>query len=181
MRGLLDNLYRISGWAAAFFLLLIALTIIGQILGRFFGFALDSTESGGFSLAATTFLGLAHTLKNGAHIRVNLLIRKFRGPVARAIELWCSGVAGVVLAYFSWQTILMTLDSWEFGELSPGLLAIPMWIPQSGMALGLIILTIAFFDEFWIALTGGTPGYANPIGTALGDTPEEGAALPIGE
>ncbi|MDX9862324.1 MAG: TRAP transporter small permease [Rhodospirillales bacterium] len=173
MRRFLDGVYRASGGAAACFLFLIAATIVAQIVGRFFGIALDSTESGGFSLAATTFLGLAYTLKHGAHIRVSLLVSRFRGRVARAVELWCSGFAAAAMAFLTWQTILMVHDSWRFGEISPGLLAIPFWIPQSGMLLGATILTVALIDEFWLVATGRQAGYEAPAETALGDHPQD--------
>lgn len=169
MRRLLDGIYRASGGIAAFFLLLIAATIVAQIVGRFFGVALDSTESGGFSLAATTFFGLAYTLKHGAHIRVTLLIGRLQGRAARAVELWCSGFAAVAMGFLFWHTALMVHDSWRFGEISPGLLAIPFWIPQLGMMLGTLILTIAIIDEFWLVATGRQPGYATTAETALGE------------
>lgn len=172
MRGLLDGLYRLSGGLAAVLLFLIAATIVAQIVGRLFGVALDSTESGGFSLAGTTFLGLAYTLKNGAHIRVSLIAGKLKGRAARLLDMWCSGFAAVATAYLAWQTGGMVLDSWRFGELSPGLLAIPFWIPQTAMLLGVVILTIAFVDEFCLAASGREPGYARPAETALGDHPE---------
>lgn len=181
MRRLLDGMYRASGRAAAFFLFLIAATIVAQIIGRFFGVALDSTESGGFSLAATTFLGLAYTLKHGAHIRVSLLIGRLRGRIARAFELWCSGFGAVAMGFLTWHTIVMVHDSWRFGEISPGLLAIPFWIPQSGMVIGAMILTIAFVDEFLLVATGREPGYATTAEAALGGDSGEGTAEQPGE
>lgn len=169
MRRLLNGLYLLSGGAAAFFLFMIAATIVAQIIGRFFGVALDSTESGGFSLAATTFLGMAYTLKRGGHIRVGLVLGRFSGRTLFAFELWSSGIAAAAMAFLTWQTSLMVHDSWRFGEISPGLLAIPFWIPQLGMLAGTAILTIAFVDEFCLVATGRTPGYATPEETALGD------------
>ena len=41
LRAVLDTLYRVSGYLAAAFLFLIAATIIAQIVGRYFGVALD--------------------------------------------------------------------------------------------------------------------------------------------
>jgi len=181
MRRLLDGVYQASGGLAAFFLFLIAATIIAQIIGRFFGIALDSTESGGFSLAATTFLGLAYTLKRGAHIRVSLLLSRLRGRVARAFELWCSGFGAAAMGFLTWHTVLMVHDSWRFGEISPGLLAIPFWIPQLGMVIGATILTIAFIDEFCLIATGREPGYATTAETALGDKSGDDPAERPGE
>ena len=57
MRNKLNKLYLFSGYLSAFFMVLIALTIVAQILGRFVNITVDSTETAGFSLAALTFLG----------------------------------------------------------------------------------------------------------------------------
>lgn len=54
MRKKLDKLYLYSGYLSAFFMMLIALTIVAQILGRFVNITIDSTETAGFSLAALT-------------------------------------------------------------------------------------------------------------------------------
>ena len=159
LRAVLDTLYRLSGYLAAVFLFLIAATIIAQIVGRYFGVALDSTESGGFCLAAMTFLGLAYTLKVGGHIRVTLLIRSARGRLRRAIELWCTGLAAAVMAYFAYQSALLTYESWVYNDLSPGLLAMPFWIPQSTMTLGVSVFAIALLDEFCCLWAGQDASY----------------------
>ncbi len=159
IRTLLEGLYRLSGYLAGFFLLAIALTIVAQIVGRFVGVTVDSTELAGFCLAASTFLGLAFALRAGSHIRINLLIRHLGGRARTAVELWCSGVGVVASGYFAWQTIDMVRLSYRFGDISPGLIAAPFWIPQSGMALGLVVLTVAFVDEFVTIARGGAPAY----------------------
>ncbi|WP_321345293.1 TRAP transporter small permease [Breoghania sp.] len=173
MRKGLDLLYRVSGGIAAFFLFMIAATIVAQIAGRFFGFTIDSTESGGFFLAGTTFMGMAHTLKAGNHVRVSLLVSKFKGPLAWLSDIWICLFAAFGCGYLTWQTASMVHDSWRFGDLSPGLLAVPFWIPQSVMLAGLAILTIAFLDELFLVLGRHSPGYATPHETAL-DGIEEG-------
>lgn len=167
MRKGLDLLYRVSGGIAAFFLFMIAATIVAQIVGRVLGFTIDSTESSGFFLAGTTFMGMAHTLKAGTHVRVSLLVSKLKGRAAWVAEIWICVFAALGCGYLSWQVLWMVRDSWRFGDLSPGLLAVPFWIPQSVMLTGLVILTIAFVDELVLVLTGRVPGYATPHETAL--------------
>ena len=88
MRKILDKLYLFSGYLSAFFLSMIALTIIAQILGRFVNITIDSTETAGFSLAALTFLGLSYTFRSGEHIRVTLLTRLLNKEIKRYQELF---------------------------------------------------------------------------------------------
>lgn len=179
MRRFLDALYLWSGYLSAAFLVAIALTIIAQILGRFAGIAIDSTESAGFSLAASTFFGLAYTFRHDGHIRVTLLTRLATGRLSRAADLWAIGTCAVGMGYFTWWAADLVYFSFVFGDISPGLLAIPFWIPRSSMALGGLILTIALIDEFVCVARGGTPSYvanAQPVYTTLEAEESNGSA-----
>lgn len=180
MRRALDLLYLWSGYAAALFLVAIAATVVAQIVGRFFGVPIDSTESAGFSMAAATFLGLAHTFKQGAHIRVNLLIGLSKGWIRTGFELWAIGFTTAVMGYVTYWAGDLVYYSYAFHEISPGLLAIPFWIPRSAMALGALILTIALVDEFVRVLLGAVPSYEANAETVLGGTDPSTAGLPVG-
>jgi hypothetical protein len=37
--------------------------------------------------------------------------------------------------------------------------AVPLWLPQMAMALGLLVLTVALVDEFVAVLRGRRPSY----------------------
>jgi TRAP-type C4-dicarboxylate transport system permease small subunit len=168
LRSILDGLYRLSGYLAGFFLAAIAALIVAQIVGRFIGVAIDAVEVSGFCMAASTFLGLASALKHGTHIRVNLLIRRFSGTTKKAAELWCTGVGALAIGYFSYQAILMTWDTFRFGDMTKGLIIMDLWIPQTAMATGAVILTLALADEFVQVLRGREPAYviADPLAQA---------------
>tara|TARA_R110002096_G_scaffold116462_4_gene252270 strand:+ start:1274 stop:1816 length:543 start_codon:yes stop_codon:yes gene_type:complete len=154
MRVALDRLYLWSGYVSAAFLVAIALTIIAQIFGRFFAVAIDSTESAGFSLAASTFFGLAYTYRHNAHIRVTLLTRMGRGGVRRWLNVWAIALFLSVAAYLTYWSFDLVYFSYKFMNISPGLLAIPFWIPRSFMAIGALILSIALLDELVCVLRG---------------------------
>ena len=96
MRKLLDSLYLASGWAAACFIgaictLVVAqvgLNLIDRVAGLATGTAIGLTipsyaDFTGFFLAAASFLALAHTLRQGGHIRVTLLISHLPDRLAR--------------------------------------------------------------------------------------------------
>ena len=172
MRKFLDSLYLASGWTAAFFIgaictLVVAqvcLNLIDRVSGLVTGTAIGLTipsyaDFTGFFLAAASFLALAHTLRQGAHIRVTLLISHLPEPIARVLEFWCILVAAAISIFFSWYTAILVKESYEFHDLSPGMIAIPLWIPQTAMLIGLIILSIALIDEFIGLLHGRPPSY----------------------
>lgn len=161
MRGKLFVLYRGCGVLAALFLVGIAVLLLAQIAGRLIGVLVPSAnELAGFSMAAATFLALADTLGSGGHIRVTLLVESLEGRARRRAELWCLAIGFLLTAYFAWFAILMVWESYDFGDVSPGLLPVPLWIPQTGMAIGLVVLGIAFLEELVHVWRGGAPVYA---------------------
>ena len=158
-RRLLDGLYLCSGYLAAICLVSIAITIVLQVAGRFVGLTIDSTESAGFFLAGATFLGLAHTFRQGEHIRVTLVTRLATGRLSRILNLWAVGLSVVLLAYMTYWAFDLVYFSYKFNDISPGLLAVPFWIPRSVMAIGLLVLTIALIDELVSIFKGQEPSY----------------------
>jgi TRAP-type C4-dicarboxylate transport system permease small subunit len=131
-----------------------------MIRGSAIGLTIPSyADFTGFLLAAASFLALAYTLKEGAHIRVALVISRLPERFHRFIELWCTGFGFALSSYFSWYTALLTYESFVYNDLSSGMIAVPIWIPQIFMLFGLFILSIALLDEFVNVLFGGTPSY----------------------
>lgn len=186
MRRLLDLLYGVSGFLGAFFLAAICLTVLAQVgvrlidllalwlIGERIGLIVPSAaEFTGFFLVAASFLGLAYTLRTGGHIRVSLLIRQLTGQRRRWIEAWCLGFSTLLCGYFAWHALLLVRDSLLFGEMSYGIIAVPLWIPQTGMALGLVILTIALLDDLVAVLGNRDPSYrqAEEEAARQGDRP----------
>ena len=174
MRTVLNSLYRLSGAVAALCLVAICVIVMAQVGGRIIdGIATmitgerigllvpSAAEFSGFFLAAASFLALAYTFRNDGHIRVSLVITRFTGPVRHGIELWCLAFAVCLTGFFSWNTILLVLDSLEYEEVSYGMIPVPLWIPQSFMALGLIVLTIALVDDLVRVVRGEKASYEN--------------------
>ena len=176
MRRALDLLYTGAGVLSGIFLVGIAVTIIAQVAGRLVGLTIDSTETAGFCLAASTFLGLAYTLRRGGHIRVTLAIRNAGPGLRRWIEVWCLAVSAAGVAYFVYWAVELVWFSIEFNELSPGLMAIPFWIPRLAMAVGAAILLIALIDDLVTVLRGRElPSYEANAETVLAAEDQEPA------
>jgi TRAP-type C4-dicarboxylate transport system permease small subunit len=147
MKRVLSQLYGAGLIAAACFLALIGLVVLAQIVGRIAGIVVPSADDvAAFSMAASLFLGLAATLRAGVHVRVEVLLTRTKGRLRIALELFAYSLTGLMLAYLTWYTALMTWDSFTLGGRSPGLLAIPLWIPQTGMTMGLALMAVACLE-----------------------------------
>jgi TRAP-type C4-dicarboxylate transport system permease small subunit len=173
LRTLLDGLYRLSGYLAGVFLIVIFALLLGLSLGRVVGVNIPAgDELASWSMAAMAFLGLAHTFRSGELIRVGLLIDRFSGRTRWFFELIALVLGIGFVGFFAWHAVVFTYDSYQFNDMAQGVLAVPLWIPQLGYATGLVILAIAFLDELVHVARGGTPRYEKPPATTAEEVVE---------
>ena len=170
MRRFLDLLYDAAAYAAAFFMVGILVMVLASVLGRLLGFNLRGSDAyAGYCMAAASFLALAHTLKRGEHIRVNLflersgprarhalellshgvglLLERFGGRLRRPLEIWSHLAGAFFCAVLALYSVRLAWQSHVFNDISQGNDATPMWIPQIGMAVGAIVLLVAMVDD----------------------------------
>jgi len=155
VRRFLDALYDGAAALAAVFMVLLLVMVLLSILGRQLHFHLPGTDAyAGYMMAAAGFLALAHTLKRGEHIRVTLLLSALRGKARRGLEIWALAAASALAALSAFYSCRLAWQSHQFRDISTGNDATPLWIPQLGMAVGTVILLIAFIDELVLELRG---------------------------
>ena len=158
MRRLLDKFYDFCGALSAACIVSIAVAILAELSGRMAGVLIPAaTEFAGYCLASAMFLGLAHTLAHGQHIRVSIFLHRVPQSFRGKLDIFCLSCGSALSIYFCWHFCSFTIDSYLFGDVGHGLIKTPLWIPQSGIALGLIAISIAFIDELFTILTGRTP------------------------
>jgi TRAP-type C4-dicarboxylate transport system permease small subunit len=155
MRKLLNALYDGAAALAALFMVLLLVMVLLSIFGRKFGFYFRGTDSyAGYFMAAAGFLALAHTLKKGEHIRVTLLVNALKGRYKKAIEVWALAAAVALSTLFAYYSVKLSINSFQFHDISTGNDATPLWIPQISMSVGAVVLLIAFVDELVLELLG---------------------------
>jgi TRAP-type C4-dicarboxylate transport system permease small subunit len=155
MRKALDALYDGAAALAALFLVGLLLMVVLSIMSRQLHFHVPGTDAyAGYLMAASGFLALAHTLKRGEHIRVTLILAALTGRWKKGLELWALGFATVLSALFAYYCCRLAWQSRTFHDISTSSDATPLWIPQIGMAVGAVILAIAFLDELVLEVRG---------------------------
>lgn len=155
LRRALDALYDSAAWLAALAMIGLLGMVLLSIVSRQLHFHVPGTDAyAGYLMAAAGFLALAHTLKRGEHIRVTLLLAALRGGARRALEVWALAAATLLAALFAFYSVRLAWQSHQFHDISTGNDATPLWIPQLGMALGTLILLVAFVDELVLELRG---------------------------
>lgn len=166
MRRLLDTLYSASAWLAGFSMIGVLVMVLATVISRFFGFSTPGTGAyAGYAMAGAGFMALASTLKHGEHIRVTLVLGMLKGKALKAMEVTALAIATLLSGFLAFYSTRMVWQSWEIEDISVGIDATPLWIPQLLMALGTLMFFIAFCDELVLELmnkrtprvTEGTP------------------------
>lgn len=148
MRMLLDGIYGLSEILAALCLVAILSLIVIQMLARWTGEVFPGApEYAGYAMAAASFLAFAGALNKGAHIRVSIFLNLSGPRLRRAMEIWCFSIGALISWYFVYYCYKFVFWSWKFNDISQGQDKTALWIPQSLMLIGAVILAIAFTDH----------------------------------
>ncbi len=130
---------------------LVTVQVLLNLVTKLFGTSVALTipsyaEFAGFFLAAASFLALAYTLTRGGHIRVTLVVQFLPARLQTALEIFALGLCSLTAAYGTWFMGKLAYDSYRFGDMSPGIIAVPMWVPQLSLVVGMAILALALAD-----------------------------------
>ena len=160
MRRFLDTLYDGAGYLAGMCVLGIFVLMIGASVGRELGWRVGGTNDiVAWLCAAAAFLALAHTFRFGDFVRVTLLLEKLSPPVVRVFEIAALTIAAVAVGYLAFWAGKFTLESWRLHDMAGGMVAIPIWIPQSSFVAGAVLFFVAVIDELVNVLRGAVPTY----------------------
>lgn len=171
MSRLLQKLYDACGMIAGGLILCICLLISAQIclnaFGRLAPGVLPSTipsyaDFSGFMLAGASFLALAHTLRAGGHIRVNLVVSRLSQRAQFLAECLTLVIAAGLVGYATYFLGDLVRESLHYGDISSGIIPIPLWLPQSTAAFGMGLLLVAIVHTFIDLLAAGKPVLSNP-------------------
>ncbi len=160
MRRTLDRLYATFGAIAALFVLAILVLMVVGSIGRVWGWKVSGiNDLVAWCCAAASFFAMAQAFKQGDFVRVTLLLDGMPPRLRRAFEIGSLSVALVAVGYLAFWAARFTVESYTLHEIASGLVAIPIWIPQSSFVLGALLFLVAVADELVIVLGGGRPSY----------------------
>jgi TRAP-type C4-dicarboxylate transport system permease small subunit len=160
VRRFLDRLYAAAAVAAAVCLAMIAVVMLAQAAMRELGLLLRGADDiVAWLCAASAFLALAYTFRQGELVRVSLVLTPLPPRARRHAETACLVGALVVMGYATWAVAKFVYESWQFKELAQGLIQIPIWMPQMSLVAGCAILLVAVADELVAHLRGEKTAY----------------------
>lgn len=147
MRKLLNWLYSAAEVLAAVCMVGVLVSVLTSILSRQLAFHVSGLDAyAGYFMASAGFLALASTLRHGEHIRVTLVLNALAPAGKRRLDIVAIAVGVAIASSLAFFSTKLVVDSWLFNDISTSNDATPLWIPQLGMAIGNILLLIAFID-----------------------------------
>ena len=148
IRRVIDALYTLGALVGGLCLVGIVVLVVAQAACRWAAAPLaGAPELAGYAMANSFFLPLAYAFRNAAHIRVSLLIDRLGGTRRQTAEVICLAIGLGLASLLAAFMCRMAQVSYQIGEVSQGADATPLWIPQSGMALGAVLFAIALADS----------------------------------
>jgi TRAP-type C4-dicarboxylate transport system permease small subunit len=142
---------QLSHWSSLFgacaLLGLLALILAG-IVARALGLDLTGQDAyAGYFLAAAALLGCAEALRRGEQIRTRALVDLLPPSVGRIVDPVVRAVAALLGLALAAYLIRLAVLSWQFGDVSQGSDATPLWLPQSLAALGASAFALALLAD----------------------------------
>ena len=172
LRRVLDRIYATALGGACLAMIAIAVLVFLQIIGRLIdralilsgtdplGLAIPSlSDFGGFLFVAAATLALPATLRAAGHVRVTLALAVLGPRVGKVLTIVVLGLALGLAGFAAWHSAAQMWDSLTFNAVSFGMVRVPLWIPQSVMTVGFVLLAVAVLDELLTALRGTTPAF----------------------
>lgn len=163
----IDGLSRVAGAFGALLFVGIAVLILAEIFMRV---ALNVSltfawEYSTYFTAVGIFCGAAYTLRTGGHVRVTLLSTKVSPRTAHAIDVLCTLFAIWMVGTLAYAMTEFALRALAAGSRSPTVVAVPLVIPSSGVALGAILLLLQLLARLTRLLIGEAPEEVSALET----------------
>ncbi|MGF1680317.1 TRAP transporter small permease [Photobacterium minamisatsumaniensis] len=141
---LLEQFYKFCGFLAALCLVALALSVLLSITSRFFQIYIGGlTEIAGYLMAAANCLGLAYTFRNGGHISINLFTSRLSAKKQKVAAIWGLFATSAIMIYLAYYMIILTYWSYEFEEVSEGSDGMLLYIPQTIVAFGCVVMALS--------------------------------------
>ena len=158
-RSALHRTARTMNAVAGWMFFACAAFITFDVLARnYLGFSSRSTtEVTGYMLAFGMAWGLAHTLLERGHVRVDMLVNRMPLGVRQYLHAVALLLLAVFAGYATYGALYLAKESFDFGATDMSALRVPLVIPQSLWAFGLAMLfvtTLELLAETIVLLAG---------------------------
>lgn len=165
----LEWISRRAMWVAGFCYLIITVLICFDITARhLLGFSTEATiELTGYLMAVGMSWGLAGTLFERGHVRIDVLVQKM--PLRVRVWLHLLSLIALIVStgFFVWGSVSLALDSFAFNATDLTTLRTPLVWPQGLWASGFVLLLLAGLALMFRAIKQLLSGQQDAMDRAL--------------
>ena len=146
LRAVVERCNVALGTISGLGVLVMGLILTYEVVCRYFFNAptIWAQETATYLYMWTMLAAASYTLQEGKHVAVDLLLERMPPRVRSMLEVATSAVGVAFCAIVSVQAYEMIAATVRFGKVSATPLRVPLWIPQSALLMGFILLTFQF-------------------------------------
>lgn len=160
IRSVIGKILNFSGVLAGLLLVIIGFIVTWGVISRYFFLPSYWIEPYSIYLfIASSFLAGAYAMKTGEHIKIDILISNLSTRARKFLDIVTSLIAFAFFIYLTWRSTVMVMQSYHNETKDLSILEIHLWIPQSFVALGSILMCLSLiFHILTILLVKVTEG-----------------------
>jgi TRAP-type C4-dicarboxylate transport system permease small subunit len=146
LRAVVERCNLALGMVSGFGILAMGLILTYEVVSRYFFNAptIWVQETSIYLYMWTMLAAASYTLQTRKHVHIDLVIDRLPTRVKTLVEVVTSAVGTVFCAIVSMQAYQMIAATVRFGKVSATPLRVPLWIPQSALLMGFVLLTFQF-------------------------------------
>lgn len=146
LRIFINKISTLTGYISGYCILIMGIILFFEVLVRyvFNSPTIWTAEIATYLFMWAMFSGLAYTLKNGKHVRIDILIELLPDRIVQFMDLITCTVGLAFSGLVTFQAFDIFMNTLKYGKLSPTPLQVPLWIPTLGLVTGFLILTAQF-------------------------------------
>lgn len=165
----ISKLVRLGEIAGAASIAAIALIVLYDVIARAFGHpTLWALEFTAYVMVAASVLAAGEVLKSNGHFDVRLFVDLLPKRQQRVIDAVVALVSAVFVIAVTVGVFMLLQQTWNFGFRSPTLFRVPLIIPQGVLAVGFVLLSLAYVMKSVVALNAALHAVDDVAGNGAG-------------
>ncbi len=154
----IDNLCVFFGSISAAFLMFIALIVVFEVIMRYVGKpTIWVAETSIYLTMAVGLLAAAYALKENMHFSMTFLTDRISAQNHRRLKILTHLMGIAYSTVFVVKGFEMAKFSYEFEDISTGLMETPLWIPNMVLPIGGLLLALQFLSKLSEEFTNRNP------------------------
>jgi TRAP-type C4-dicarboxylate transport system permease small subunit len=146
LRAVVERCNLLLGMISGLGILAMGLILTFEVVSRYFFNAptIWVQETSIYLYMWTMLAAASYTLQTGKHVHVDLAVERLPARPRLLVEAATSLIGALFCAIVSVQAYQMIDATVRFAKLSATPLRVPLWIPQTALLMGFVLLTFQF-------------------------------------